>query len=78
VYRPKALFSAPLRSWIRRDLTDMVDELVAGGVLVSSGLVDKQVVRDMIDDDRRGAADHSKEIWQLLTLEVWYREQAPA
>jgi asparagine synthase (glutamine-hydrolysing) len=75
VYRPKALFSAPLRSWIRRDLTDMVDELVAGGTLVSSGLVDKQVVRDMIDQDRRGAADRSKEIWQLLTLEVWYRQQ---
>jgi hypothetical protein len=29
----------------------------------------------MIDDDRRGTADRSKEIWQLLTLEVWYRQQ---
>jgi asparagine synthase (glutamine-hydrolysing) len=78
VYRPKALFSAPLRSWVRRDLTDMVDELVAGGLLVSSGLVDKQAIREMIDHDRRGAADRSKEIWQLLTLELWYREQVPA
>jgi asparagine synthase (glutamine-hydrolysing) len=75
VYRPKGLFSAPLRAWIRRDLTDMVEDLVAGGTLVTSGLVDKQVVRAMIDDDRRGAADRSKEIWQLLTLEVWYRQQ---
>jgi hypothetical protein len=33
------------------------------------------MVRTMIDDDRRGAADWSKEIWQLLTLEVWYRQQ---
>jgi hypothetical protein len=33
------------------------------------------MVRTMIDDDRRGAADRSKEIWQLLTLEVWYRQQ---
>jgi asparagine synthase (glutamine-hydrolysing) len=75
VYRPKGLFSAPLRAWIRRDLTEMVEDLVAGGTLVTSGLVDKQVVRTMIDDDRRGAADRSKEIWQLLTLEVWYRQQ---
>jgi hypothetical protein len=29
----------------------------------------------MIDGDRRGAADRSKEIWQLLTPEVWYRQQ---
>jgi asparagine synthase (glutamine-hydrolysing) len=75
VYRPKGLFSAPLRAWIRRDLADMVEDLVAGGTLVTSGLVDKQTVRTMIDDDRRGAADRSKEIWQLLTLEVWYRQQ---
>ena len=75
VYRPKGLFSAPLRAWIRRDLSDMVEDLVAGGTLVTSGLVDKQMVRTMVDDDRRGAADRSKEIWQLLTLEIWYRQQ---
>jgi asparagine synthase (glutamine-hydrolysing) len=75
VHRPKGLFSAPLRAWIRRDLTDMVEDVVAGGTLVTSGLVDKQMVRAMIDDDRRGIADRSKEIWQLLTLEVWYRQQ---
>ncbi|HWC44464.1 MAG TPA: asparagine synthase (glutamine-hydrolyzing) [Actinomycetota bacterium] len=75
VYRPKGLFSAPLRAWIRRDLADMVEDLVAGGTLVTSGLVDKQLVRAMIDADRRGLADRSKEIWQLLTLEVWYRQQ---
>jgi asparagine synthase (glutamine-hydrolysing) len=75
VYRPKGLFSAPLRAWIRRDLADMVEDLVAGGTMVTSGLVDKQMVRTMIDDDRRGAADRSKEIWQLLTLELWYRQQ---
>ena len=75
IYRPKASFSAPLRAWIRRDLADMVEDLVAGGTLVTSGLVDKQMVRTMIDDDRRGTADRSKEIWQLLTLEIWYRQQ---
>jgi hypothetical protein len=33
------------------------------------------MVRTMIDDDRRGAAHRSKEVWQLLTLEVWCRQQ---
>ena len=33
------------------------------------------MVRTMIDEDRGGIADRSKEIWQLLTLEVWYRQQ---
>jgi asparagine synthase (glutamine-hydrolysing) len=60
---------------LRRDLADMVEDLVAGETPVASGLVDKQMVRTMIDPDRCGAADRSKEIWQLLTLEVWYRQQ---
>ena len=50
VYRPKGLFSAPLRAWIRRDLADMVEDLVAGGTLVTSGLVRQA---DGADDDRR-------------------------
>jgi asparagine synthase (glutamine-hydrolysing) len=75
VYRPKALFSAPLRAWIRRDLKDMVEDCVAQGTLVGSGLLDKAMVREMIDDDRRGLSDRSKELWQLLTLEFWYQQQ---
>jgi asparagine synthase (glutamine-hydrolysing) len=76
VYRPKELFSAPLRAWIRRDLAGYGRGPGRRGTLVTSGLVDKQMVRTMIYDDRRGAADRSKEIWQLLTLEVWYRQQS--
>ncbi|MGH3824701.1 MAG: asparagine synthase (glutamine-hydrolyzing), partial [Pseudonocardiaceae bacterium] len=34
VYRPKGLFSAPLRAWMSRDLAPLVDELVNDGVLV--------------------------------------------
>ena len=78
VHRPKALFSAPLRAWVRRDLQEMVEDLVARGSLVTSGMVDKTRVRSMIDEDRVGAADWSKEIWQLLTLEEWYRQHTAA
>jgi asparagine synthase (glutamine-hydrolysing) len=78
VHRPKALFSAPLRAWVRRDLQEMVEDLVARGSLVTSGMVDKSRVRSMIDEDRVGVADWSKEIWQLLTLEEWYRQHTAA
>jgi asparagine synthase (glutamine-hydrolysing) len=76
VYRPKAPFSAPLRAWIRRDLRDMVEDRVARGALVCSGMLDGPVVRKMIDDDRGGLADHAKELWQLLTLECWYEQRS--
>ena len=74
VYRPKGLFSAPLRAWIRRDLQEMVEEYVGLGHLVGSGMLDKTAVRTMIDEDRSGMTDRSKEIWQLLTLELWHRQ----
>jgi asparagine synthase (glutamine-hydrolysing) len=56
----------------------MVEDLVARGSLVTSGMVDKSRVRSMIDEDRVGVADWSKEIWQLLTLEEWYRQHTAA
>jgi asparagine synthase (glutamine-hydrolysing) len=71
IHRPKGLFSAPLRAWIRRDLRDLVDESVVGGRSVSSGLFNKAAVQGMVAADRAGRADYSKEIWHLLTLELW-------
>ncbi len=76
VYRPKAPFSAPLRAWMRRDLKGMVEDCVARGRLVDSGLLNGTMIRNMIDDDRAGRADRSKELWQLLTLESWYERNA--
>jgi asparagine synthase (glutamine-hydrolysing) len=73
IYRPKGLFSAPLRAWIQRDLTEMVDDLLPRGELVQSGFLRTEAIRSMIDDDRSGRADYSKHIWQMLTLELWYR-----
>ena len=75
IYRPKGLFSAPLRAWIRRDLKEMTEDLLVKGKLVESGMINGKSVRAMLESDRRGAADKSKEIWQLLTLETWLRQQ---
>ncbi len=74
IYRPKGLFSAPLRSWVRRDLSEMVDDLLPDGQLVRMGMIRRPAVERMIREDRAGTADRSKEIWQLLTLEEWIRQ----
>jgi len=76
IYRPKGVFSAPLRAWIRRDLRDMVEDLLMNGDMVKSGFVNAPYLRKMVDDDRAGTADRSKEIWQLMTLESWLRQQS--
>lgn len=75
IYRPKALFSAPLRAWVRNDLKKMVDCLLPDGELVRGGYIKRAYIRNIIDDDRRGRADYSKEIWNFLTLEYWLTNQ---
>jgi asparagine synthase (glutamine-hydrolysing) len=73
VGRPKASFSLPLRAWVRGDLTEIISDLLVGGELVRSGMVRRAGLTQLISDDRAGREDRSKQIWQLLTLELWYR-----
>jgi asparagine synthase (glutamine-hydrolysing) len=76
VNRPKGLFSAPLRAWIRRDLVPVVDDL-SRGRLVDGGFVRPGPLADLIREDRTGKADRAKEIWHLLTLDEWMRQLEP-
>ena len=71
--RPKASFGAPLRAWISGDLREMVDDQVVSGDLVRSGFLEGSAVRDLVQADRAGQEDNAKQIWQLLTLEMWCR-----
>ena len=73
VYRPKASFSAPLRAWVTRDLRDVIDEALLGGEL-GTGFLHRPAVAALVQDDRSGREDRSKQLWQLLTLEFRYRQ----
>jgi len=73
VHRPKASFSAPLRAWVRGDLHELIRDVLVGGELVESGVIRRAPLLRLIQDDQAGREDHSKQIWQLLTLELWYR-----
>lgn len=71
INRPKASFGVPLRAWISRDLRATVDEALLGGELVASGFLRRGPLARMIEEDRSGRQDRSKQIWHLLTLETW-------
>ena len=73
VHRPKASFSAPLRAWVRNDLREIVNDVLVCGEMVGSGMIRKDPLVQLIADDQAGRDDHAKQIWQLLTLELWYR-----
>jgi asparagine synthase (glutamine-hydrolysing) len=73
VYRPKASFGAPIRAWVSRDLRPLVDEVLLDGQLVNSGVLQHAGVARLVEEDRQGREDRAKQIWQLLSLELWYQ-----
>jgi asparagine synthase (glutamine-hydrolysing) len=74
IYRPKASFGAPIRSWISNDLKDYVDDLLSMENIKKRGYLNADYVKDIIEKDRAGKEDNAYRIYQLLTLELWFRE----
>ncbi|MEP9381732.1 asparagine synthase (glutamine-hydrolyzing) [Nocardioides sp. KR10-350] len=72
--RPKASFGAPLRAWVTHDLREQLDDVLVGGELVSSGFLRADAVHRLVTDQRTSRRDTSKQLWQLLSLELWYRQ----
>jgi asparagine synthase (glutamine-hydrolysing) len=73
VHRPKASFGTPLRAWVRNDLQEVINDVLVSGELVGSGMIRADALQRLIADERAGREDNAKQIWQLLTMELWYR-----
>jgi asparagine synthase (glutamine-hydrolysing) len=73
IYRPKASFSAPLRAWVRNDLRDVINDVLVNGELTGAGMIQPVALNRLIEAERAGREDNAKQIWQLLSMELWYR-----
>ena len=71
VWRKKAGFGAPIRSWLRGPLRPMVDELLSEETVKRRGLFRPEEVRRIIDANLSGREDYNLQVFQLLTLELW-------
>lgn len=70
--RKKAGFNVPNAHWLRGDLRDLAYE----ALLNSSGfaaLVRRPVVERLLREHEQGKADHSHQLWGLLSLALWWR-----
>jgi asparagine synthase (glutamine-hydrolysing) len=74
VWRKKAGFGAPIRSWLRGTLRPMVDDLLSEETIRRRGLFRPEEVRRIIDVNLSGREDLNLQVFQLLTLELWQRE----
>jgi asparagine synthase (glutamine-hydrolysing) len=74
VWRKKAGFGAPIRSWLRGALRPLVDELLSEEVVRARGLFRPEEVRRVVESNLSGREDFNLQVLQLLTLEMWQRE----
>ncbi|MGI8735059.1 MAG: asparagine synthase (glutamine-hydrolyzing) [Pyrinomonadaceae bacterium] len=74
VWRKKAGFGAPIRSWLRGALRPMVNDLLSEEVVRKRGLFRPEEVRRIIDANLSGREDYNLQVFQLLNLELWHRE----
>ena len=73
INRPKAAFSVPLRSWLRVELKDMVEELLSERSIKNRGIYSYPFVKTLIENNRKGLADNSQLIFRLMVNELWQR-----
>ncbi len=74
IWRKKAGFSAPIRSWLRTSLKPMVNDLLSEETVKRRGLFDYREVRAIIEANQSGREDFNLQVFQLLNFEIWMRE----
>ncbi len=74
IWRKKAGFGAPIRSWLRGPLRPMIDDLLSEDTIKRRGLFRPQEVKRIIEANLSGREDYNLQVFQLLNLELWQRE----
>jgi asparagine synthase (glutamine-hydrolysing) len=71
--RRKAGFPVPYEGWLRKDLRDWVRDILSDSRTKSRGYFEPKAVEDLLAHHQR-TGHYGKEIFCLLTLELWQRE----
>ena len=74
VWRKKAGFGAPIRSWLRGPLQPLVNDLLSEETVRRRGLFTPKEVKRVVDNNASGREDNNLQVFQLLGLELWHRQ----
>jgi asparagine synthase (glutamine-hydrolysing) len=73
IWRRKAGFGAPIRSWLRGALRPMINDLLSEETLKRRGIFRPEEVRRVIEANFSGREDYNLQVFQLLGLELWHQ-----
>ena len=71
IYRKKAGFGSPIRSWLQKDLRPMTDDLLSEERVKARGFFKPATVARFKDDFYSGRVDRSQGIFSMLCFELW-------
>jgi asparagine synthase (glutamine-hydrolysing) len=66
-------FSIPLHRWLRSDLREWADSVLAR-IPADSELIDRRVVEAMWNEHQKGTRDRTQHLWHVLCLVSWCHE----
>jgi asparagine synthase (glutamine-hydrolysing) len=72
--RPKMGFGMPLANWFRTSLREMLWDHLTSSRFLDRGMVTPAFLRYLLEEHQSGRRDNSSWLWQLLFLELWFRE----
>jgi len=73
VDRPKVGFTVPLSPWFRGPLRELLADTLLSRRTLERGWVEADAVRAAVEDHLGGRRDRARELWTLLTLELWHQ-----
>jgi asparagine synthase (glutamine-hydrolysing) len=73
--RPKMGFGIPLDQWLREDLRDWAEALLAPERLSQEGYFDVPMIRDVWQAHLSGKGNHGYRLWSVLMFQAWLQEQ---
>lgn len=72
--KPKRGFSVPVAAWFRGPLAPMLREVLLSDRAAARGLFETSFLARMVDDHVSGRRNFASRLWELLFLELWFRE----
>ena len=72
---PKRGFDVPMSEWLRGPLKDMcfanIEQLISRNIIQDNQKNIENILKEHID----GKNDYSKRLWNLISLNLWFKEQ---
>lgn len=77
ISRKKKGFGAPIGTWIRSELRELVNDLLSVSFLKRQGLFSHEHVSSLLADHYRFREDHTDRILALVGFQLWYNSVLP-